>query len=178
MRAFVCGTSIMIAAAVAGGCSTPGAAAPTPQADHGAATGDGVMRAGGADVLRVTVPPGARCASTEGALRFVTPKYEVEMWLVPGAQTVGDGVARAAQQIAGEIKDFAPDHTTDLTIAGSPAERLVGPGHEADDGDDGAADVIVFKVGDHVFLACNHDEQLTPAGQAAVLALAQTARVP
>jgi hypothetical protein len=182
MRAFVCGSSWIIAAALAGGCSStgakPDATAPAAPADQAVAASPCVMQAGGVNVLRLTAPPDLRCAATDGALRFVAKQYEVEFWLVPGAQTVDEATGRVPQQIASEFKDFKPDHTTDLTVAGSPAKRLVGTGHEADDGDDGGAGVIVFKVGDHVFVACNHDEKLSPAGQDALLALVQTAQAP
>jgi hypothetical protein len=50
--------------------------------------------------------------------------------------------------------------------------------HEADDGDAGAADVIAFKVGDHVFVACDHGESLDPMGQQWLLTLVQTAQMP
>jgi hypothetical protein len=114
----------------------------------------------------------------DGTLHFTAPQYEVEFWLVPGVQTVDDAVGHVSTQIISEFKDFKPDHATDLTVAGSPAKRLVGAGHEADDGDPGDADIIVFKVGDHVFVACNHGESLNPVGQQGMLSLVQTAQVP
>ena len=55
---------------------------------------------------------------------------------------------------------------------------LVGKGHEADDGDAGSADVVVFKVADHIFIACNHGEGLDPAAQQGMLTLLQTAQAP
>ncbi len=89
-----------------------------------------------------------------------------------------EAVGRVNVQIADQFKDFKPDHTTDLTIAGSPARQLIGPGHEADDGDAGAADVSVFKVADHIFIACYHSESLDPSGEQWMLTLVQTAQLP
>jgi hypothetical protein len=97
---------------------------------------------------------------------------------VPGANTVEDGVKSIDKQIAGEFKDFKPDSKADLTVAGSPAKRLAGIGHEADDGDNGEADLIVFKVGGHVFIALAHDEALSPQSRAGLVALVQTAQAP
>jgi hypothetical protein len=78
---------------------------------------------------------------------------------------VDEAMGHVNSQIADQFKDFKPDHTTDLIIAGSPAKRLVGPGHEADDCDAGAADVILFKVGNHIFIACYHGVSLDPSGE-------------
>jgi hypothetical protein len=77
-----------------------------------------------------------------------------------------------------EFKNFKSNQTSELTIAGSPAKRMVGDGEEADDGDPGKADVIVFKVGDHVFVACDHGETINETGQQGLLTLVQTAHMP
>ena len=94
MRAFVCRTSLIIAAALATGCSStaakPDATAPATQADQPTATAPCLMQAGGVTVLRLTAPPDVRCAATDGELRFVAKQYEVEFWLVPGAKTVDE----------------------------------------------------------------------------------------
>jgi len=123
------------------------------------------MQSGGASVLKLTAPSDIKCVTGDGTLHFTAAKYEVEFWLVPGVQTVDDALAHVSTQIVSEFKDFKPDSTTQFTVAGSPAKRLVGTGHEADDGDPGDADIIVFKVGQHVFIACNHGESLDPVGQ-------------
>jgi hypothetical protein len=105
-------------------------------------------------------------------------QYEVELWLMPGVASVGNAVYRVNTSIISEFKDFKPDHITELTVAGSPAKRLVGTGHEADDGDPGDADLIVFTVGNHFFVACTHGESLNPLAQQAMLTLVQTAQLP
>ncbi len=155
----------------------PGASAAT-QAINAAEGKAWVMQSAGSGVLKLTAPSDMKCVTGDGTLHFTAAGYEVEFWLVPGVQAVDDAVGRASTQIASEFKDFKPEHTTELTVAGSSAKRLVGSGHEADDGDPGDADVIVFKVGDHVFIACHHGESLNPVGQQGMLTLVQTAQVP
>ena len=172
--------AFVIVAGVTGGCSTAGTTsdAPATRPADVAAADACVMQSGGANVLRLTVPAGAKCKAADGSLHVDAPTYDVECWLVRGARTVDDAVPRVGPQIADEFRDFKADRTTDLTVAGSPAKRLVGTGHEADDGDPGAADVIVFRVGDRVFVACNHGETINPAGQQGLATLVQTARLP
>ena len=67
---------------------------------------------------------------------------------------------------------------TALTIAGTPARRMMGTGTEADDGDPGDADVIVFKTGENYFIACTHAESLQAAAQEWMLHIVQTAKAP
>jgi len=179
MRTLISGLLIFIVAGAMCGCT--GAKSSSSTATQAVNATDGkawVMQSGGVDVLRVTASPDIKCVIGDGSLHFTAAQYEVEFWLVPGSQTVDDAVGHVGTQIVSEFKDFKPDSTTDLTVSGSPAKRLVGAGHEADDGDPGDADVIVFKVGDHVFVACNHGESLNPVGQQGMLTLVQTAQVP
>jgi hypothetical protein len=182
MRAFIYGSLFVVATAVLIGCGsnagTKPATSAAPQAEKAADTIDFVMQSGGANVLKLTAPAGTKCVAEDGSLKFDSPKYFVEVWLVSGAKTVDEAVGRVSSQIVSEFKDFKPNETTDLTVAGSPAKRMVGAGEEADDGDPGKADVIVFKVGEHVFVACNHGESLNEAGQQGLLALVQTAQMP
>jgi hypothetical protein len=183
MRALILGSLLVILTGPLGGCSSDtGAKTATPvaaQADKPAEGKTWVMQSGGADVLKLTAPAGVKCRSGDGSLHFIAPQqYEVEFWVVPGAKTVDEAVGRVSSQIVSDFKDFKPKQNTDLTVAGSPAKRLVGKGHEADDGDPGEADVIVFKVGDHVFIACNHGESLDPKGQEGMVAMVNTAQAP
>ena len=162
MRAFIYGSLFVIATGILSGCGsstgTKSATSAAPQAEKVADTKDFVMQSGGANVLKLTTPAGTKCVAEDGSLKFDSPKYYVEVWLVSGAKTVDEAMGCVSSQIVSEFKNFKPDQTTDLTIAGSPAKRMVGVGNEADDDDPGKADVIVFKVGDHVFVACNHGE--------------------
>ena len=93
-----------------------------------------------------------------------------------GAQTVDEAVGRVSEQITDEFKNLKVTNSTDLTVAGAPAKRQEGSGEEADDGDAGKADVIVFKMGQHIFVACTHGEALNPAAQEWMLKLVQEAK--
>ena len=168
---------IIVVGMVSGCCSTM-ATKPAAPAASVAGANTCVMQSGGVNILKLTMSPDVKCVAKDGSLHFTAPQYEVEVWQVSGVQTVDDALPHVGTQIVDEFKDFKPDHTTDLTIANSPAKQLIGTGHEADDGDPGDADVIVFKVADHIFVACNHGESLTPAGQQGLLTLVQTAQAP
>jgi hypothetical protein len=168
---------------LSGCCSSTGtkpSALAATQADKAAETKAWVMQSGRVDVLRLTASLDTKCAAGDGMLHFNGPLLfdEVEFWLVRGVTTVDEAMVHVDTQIVDQFKNFKPDQTTDLTIAGLPAKRLVGPGHEADDGDAGAADVIVFKVGDHIFVACYHGESLDPSGEQWMSTLVQTAQMP
>jgi len=181
MRTFISGLLFVTVAGAMCGCTSIGTKSGPSAASQAVSAADGkswVMQSGGANVLKLAASPDIKCVSGDGTLHFTAPQYEVEFWLVPGAQTVDGAVGHVSMQIVSEFKDFKPDQTADLTVAGVPAKRLVGTGHEADDGDPGDADVIVFKIGDHVFVACNHGESLNPVGQQGMLTLVQTAQLP
>ena len=134
------------------------------------------MQSGGRDVLRLTLPPDAGCTLNDGWLHLWSHDRYVDVWLVRGATSVDEAVARVPQEIRHEFEKFKPTTTTALTVSGTAATRIVGTGVEADDGDAGDADVIVFKLGQHVFVACTHGEGLSAASQEWMLTLVQTAR--
>jgi hypothetical protein len=135
-----------------------------------------VVQSDGHNVLRVTVADDVTCTPREGSLHLEMRNHTLEIWLVPDAKTVDEAAERVPQQIMTEFKDFKATGTTHLTIADAPAQRLMGFGIEADDGDPGNADVIVFKVGDNIFMACVHGESLPPSAQQWMLTVVQTAR--
>ena len=179
MRAFVHGSLLIILTGMVAGCCCNKAGKsdvlPVTQAADASA---GVMQSGGSNVLRLTPPAHTTCAAKDGFLKLTSPQFELDVWLVPGASTVDAAVGSVGTQITSEFKDFKPDQTTDLTIAGAPAKRLAGTGHEADDGDNGQADLVVFKVGDHIFVALTHDEALPATARQGMLATVQTAEAP
>jgi hypothetical protein len=182
MRTFISGWLFIIVSGMLSGCGSNAGTKPdtsaAPQTEKATDGKDFVMKSGGTDVLKLTTPVGTKGVAEDGSLKFDSPKYYAEVWLVSGAKTVDEAMGHVSEQIVSEFKNFKPNETTDLTIAGSPAKRVIGAGEEADDGDPGKADVIVFKVGDHVFVACNHGESLNEAGQQGLLALVQTAQKP
>jgi hypothetical protein len=119
--------------------------------------------------------PDVNCARADGRLHLEAHNHHFDVWMVAGARTVDEAVSHISAQIKDEFKDFKSTSTTPLTIAGSPAERLMGSGAEADDGDPGTADVVVFKAGEHVFIACTHGEDLSADAQQWMLTTLQSA---
>ena len=182
MRTFVNGLVYLIVAAMAFGCASgKNANSGTSPSTKTIAAGDTkacVIQSDGHDVLRLTVPADTSCASRDGSLYLTSHYRNVEVWLVRGAQTVDEAVRRVGQVIDPEFKDFKASITADLAIAGSPAKRLTGAGTEADDGDPGEADIVVFQKGQHVFVVCTHGESLSSGTQQLMLTIVQTAQVP
>lgn len=146
------------------------------KADAKADTKTRAVQVGGHDVLKLTVPTDTVCTPKEGSLVVNSNNRTVEFWVVDGAKTVDEALAKVSEQIKSEFTNFKVTKSTDLTVADLPAKRQEGSGEEADDGDDGKADVIVFKVGDHIFVACTHGEALNVAAQEWMLALVQSAK--
>ena len=73
-------------------------------------------------------------------------------------ETADAALPLVADTIKGDVLQFQPGQTNTLTVAGAPALHLIGSGVEADDGDPSTADVVVFAVGGHAFVACVHGE--------------------
>lgn len=170
----LCFVATVVAGVVVAGCASgdrKGGAA----GGGGAAPGPGekvcVMTAGGRDVLRVMMPRDAECTATEGELRTKAHDRYVELWLAPGAPTVGEGVERAGKVIESEFEDFKATESSEMVVAGSPAKLVKGKGTEADDGDPGSAEVVVFTAGGRVFIACAHGESLSPKDEEWLMAV-------
>jgi len=130
-------------------------------------------------VLWLKVPATSKINSTNGYLHIQTTNLSLHVWAVTNAATVTDAVPHAADLIKSEFVKFKPASTVDLTIAGSPAKHVIGPGNEADDNDPGNAEVVFFTVGGKVFAGCVHGEA-DDASKAspAMMALLRTARDP
>jgi hypothetical protein len=182
MRFFIRNSALLIVTGMLGGCcmETKPAGHSTAAATTVSSTKPYTIPFGGSNVLRITAPADYKAVAKEGSLKFTDPKTnrEFEFWLVPGVTTVDAAIAAVPHTIEGEFKNLKPNQTLDVTVAGSPAKRLMGPGNEADDGDPGAADVTVFKAGDHIFVSCIHGETLAEADRQAMLALLGTAQLP
>jgi len=114
--------------------------------------------AGDGSALKVEIPKDAK-ATTQGDKTSILLKDAwVYLWAVSTAKTVAEAVPQAATIIKSEFTDFKPTETKHITIAGHDAVHLFGKGLEADDGDPGAAEVVIFCVGTRVFAACVHGE--------------------
>ncbi|HZZ72221.1 MAG TPA: hypothetical protein VFE24_08200 [Pirellulales bacterium] len=137
------------------------------------------LEAGGHAILHFTTPGDASCKNADGSLIVKRNKIEeVEVWVIKNAKTLDEAVKLAPEQIVSEFKNFKAKETKELTVAGGPAKRLTGDGAEADDGDPGHADIVVFKVGSHLFVACTHGETLKPGAQEMMLSMLKSAKAP
>ena len=176
MRLFINGAVLATLVMVGRGPATPTYAHTDKDGDTKAC----VMQFDGHDVLQLTVPADAMIRPKDGFLdvRSKSPSHEVEIWLARDAKTVDEAVGRVSEVIKGEFKDLKVTKSTDLTIAGTAAKRQVGAGAEADDGDAGQADVIVFKMGERIFVACTHGEKLDAGDHEWLLTLVQGAKGP
>ena len=112
----------------------------------------------GKAVLVLQAPSDAKVTFSNAYVNIKTPKMSVYIWAVPDAKVANDAVPRVADLIKSEFVKFKTTSTKDITIAGAPAKYVTGSGNEADDGDPGNADVVLFEAGDHVFAACIHGE--------------------
>jgi hypothetical protein len=133
----------------------------------------------GKPALLLQVPSAARITSSNAYVNIRTTKMSLHVWAVPNARTVEEAVPRAGDLIKGEFVKFKPSTITDVDIAGAPAKHIIGPGNEADDGDPGNAEVVLFVVGGRVFAGCVHGE-FDDASRArpAMMAVLQTAHAP
>ena len=177
MRTYISRAMLATVAAMILGCSS--SSTPTKSAAHSDKAEDTkacVMQSGGHDVLRLEVPADTECVPNDGSLILSSQHRTVEFWLVNGAKTVDEAIVGVPEQIKDEFKNLKVTEISDLTVAGTPAKRRQGSGEEADDGDPGKADVIVFKLGQNIFVACAHGEAINPAAQEWMLALVQAAK--
>jgi hypothetical protein len=133
----------------------------------------------GAAVATLSVPAAAKVTSSEGKTVVDTKEWNLYLWVVPQAKTVGEAVPKAAEVIKSEVKDFVVQRSDTITVAGAEAKHLMGKGREADDNDPATADVVVFAVGKTVLAACVHGEGETAERQRpALLAVLKTAKAP
>ena len=114
---------------------------------------------GKSPALAFTIPKEAE-VTTKGEKTSIQSKHLwVYLWEIPTAKTVAEAVPHIATIIKSEFTDFALADTQNMKVAGHDAKHLFGKGAEADDGDPGTAEVIVFTDGKHVFAACVHGEK-------------------
>ena len=108
--------------------------------------------------LELTVPREAKVTPWKDKTVIQTTNMFLYVWSVTEAKTVNEAQARLGDVIKGDVLKFSASATNEITVAGSPARHLMGRGLEADDGDDATADVVIFTVGNHIFVACVHGE--------------------
>jgi hypothetical protein len=127
--------------------------------------------------LVLKAPAAAKVLSTNGFVRIQATNLTLYVWAVPNAKTVSDALPRAADIIKSEFLKFKTNAVMDMTVAGAPAKHLTGSGNEADDGDPGNAEVVMFTVGGRVFAGCVHGEADDASkARAAMLTVLKTAQ--
>lgn len=133
----------------------------------------------GQPALSLQIPAAAKVFANKNQTDILTPKLSLHLWCMPNVATPEAGLDQTAAVIKSEFVNFKPSATNAITVAGSPALLLVGPGTEADDGDPGNAEVVLFSTDKQVFAACVHGEGKAAAHQhIGMLALLQTAKAP
>ena len=134
----------------------------------------------GVPVLVLKLPGKADVTPVKGKTVIHTEDMYLHLWIVGGASNVTEGVSRVAEVIKGDVLNFKPSGVTNMTVCGADAKLLAGPGTEADDGDEGNAEVVVFTAGKgRTIVACIHGEgKIDPKEHRAMLAALQTAKAP
>ncbi len=116
------------------------------------------IAAGGKPALQLSVPEDAKI-TTKGEKTFIQAnKVSIYVWHIPKAKAVADAVPKAADIIKSEFTGFTVGETKAVKVLGHEAKEMTGKGAEADDNDEGNADVVIFTDGKNVFAACVHGE--------------------
>ncbi len=120
------------------------------------------VSSGGKPVLALKLPAGCE-ARTKGDKTIIAdwhqrPKFEFELWVVENRKTVNEVVERIGDIIKSEFQNIKVNKTDTIRIADVQASKISGAGAEADDGDPGKTQVVVFSIGGPVFVACVHGE--------------------
>jgi len=137
------------------------------------------VSADGAPVLALRVPRGAKVTTTGNHTAIKATNLTLHIWTVANAKTPDDAIPGVAGLITSEFTNFKATSTNIITIAGAPARHLLGPGTEADDGDPGNAEVVLFAIGGRVFAGCVHGEFDEAArARTAMMAVLKTAQTP
>jgi hypothetical protein len=87
-----------------------------------------------------------------------TPDMYLHIWTQPKGSTVKSTVNSVNSIIKGDFIKFTPKTIKSQKLGENIVQLIAGPGIEADDEDDGNAEVAIFKIGDRVFVTCIHGE--------------------
>lgn len=145
--------------------SAAGAAKPAGGSVEKAKAISVTVKAGDQSVMKMTVPDGTTVSydgpkviinGTEWSQRFF-------IWKVSDGENLAPATAQVPTLIQSEFKNFTVTSTTDTTVGPLKGLQLKGTGVEADDGDPGTAEVILFVFNNQVFAACAHGEEMPPA---------------
>jgi len=117
----------------------------------------------GVAVMTISAPQSAKVTTEKEKTVIDTKDMVLDLWVVPKAKTVAEAIIGLDDVIKSEVLNFKAASTEAITVAKAEGKHLKGKGLEADDQDPATVDVVVFKVGKTVLVACVHGE-----GQAAV----------
>jgi hypothetical protein len=112
----------------------------------------------GTPVLALRIPQDANVTVTGDHTVVQTKETTFHVWSLSSLKTAGEALPRVTEIIKGEFVNFKPEATNEIVVADAPARHISGKGNEADDGDPGAAQIVLFSAGKHVFAACAHGE--------------------
>jgi hypothetical protein len=115
--------------------------------------------ANGSPALKMSVPKEAEVSVKGEKTTIQTKSLWIYLWQVHTAKSVAAVLPHIGDVIKSEFTEFVVGETKTLTVAGHEAKHLMGKGTEADDGDPGTGDVVVFTDGKNVFAACVHGER-------------------
>ena len=115
--------------------------------------------------VTLIVPKTAKVTTDNGKTTIDTNKVNVYLWLAPKAKTIADAVAGVGEIVKSEVKDLKIEETKTVKVADADAKDITAKSNEADDGDPGTTDIIVFTVGGKVIVACVHGEGEAAARQ-------------
>jgi len=105
-----------------------------------------------------------------------TPEMFLHIWIQKEGASVTGTIARVASVITNDVEEFKAKKQHQVKLGQLQGTLISGSGVEADDGDDGTAEVVVFKVGGRVVVACIHGERMGKAEHKAMLKTLSTAR--
>jgi hypothetical protein len=114
--------------------------------------------AGGKPALTLMIPQEANVTVTGDHTVVQTKETTFHVWSLGNVKTTEQALPRVTDIIKGEFVNFKPENTNKIVVANAPALHVSGKGNEADDGDPGAAQIVLFTAGNHVFAACAHGE--------------------
>jgi hypothetical protein len=133
----------------------------------------------GKPALVLQAPSAAKVTCSNAYVNIRTTNMSLHVWAVPNAKSAADALPRTGELIKSEFIKFKTTAIKDLVIAGAPAKHVTGSGNEADDGDPGNAEVILFASGGHVFAGCVHGEfDDASRARAPMMAVLRTAQSP
>lgn len=129
--------------------------------------------------MELVAPADAKVVPFKEKTVIQTTNMFLHVWPVTGAKTVAEAQSRLGDVIKGDMLKFSATATNEITVAGSSARHLIGNGVEADDGDNATADIVIFSVGNRIFIACVHGEGNDVSEEREpMLKMLQTARSP